>query len=109
MENAMKHLKITSLPPACSPAGGPALGEHWHQPLPSGEEVSASRALADAFAAGRELVRDWARRALATLALWVERDRSRRELAELSERALHDVSLTAADVWRESTKPFWRA
>jgi len=43
------------------------------------------------------------------LSLWTERESSRRELEELSDYTLRDIGLTRADVWREATKPWWRA
>jgi uncharacterized protein YjiS (DUF1127 family) len=44
-----------------------------------------------------------------TLHVWRERQQRRRELAELSERDLHDVGLSWSDVDFEAEKPFWRA
>jgi uncharacterized protein YjiS (DUF1127 family) len=44
-----------------------------------------------------------------TLHVWRERQRSRRQLAELSARDLHDVGLSWSDVAYEAEKPFWRA
>ena len=41
--------------------------------------------------------------------LWAERRRSRRELAQWTDRDLHDVGLSWSDVVRETEKPFWRA
>jgi len=38
-----------------------------------------------------------------------ERARSRRELQTLDDYALRDIGLTRADVWREASKPRWRA
>jgi uncharacterized protein YjiS (DUF1127 family) len=31
----------------------------------------------------------------------------RRKLSELSDRALHDIGLSRADVWREARRSFW--
>ena len=39
---------------------------------------------------------------------WLERARSRRELAELPPHLLKDIGLTEADRVVESNKPFWR-
>jgi uncharacterized protein YjiS (DUF1127 family) len=39
---------------------------------------------------------------------WLERGRSRRLLARLDDRMLHDIALSRADVEREAGKPFWR-
>ena len=44
-----------------------------------------------------------------TLHVWRERQRSRRQLAQLSVRDLHDVGLSWSDVVYEAEKPFWRA
>jgi uncharacterized protein YjiS (DUF1127 family) len=44
-----------------------------------------------------------------TLHVWRERQRSRRQLAELSARDLHDVGLSWSDIAFEAEKPFWRA
>lgn len=39
---------------------------------------------------------------------WQDRQRQRRDLAQLSDEVLHDIGLTRADVEREVSKPFWR-
>ena len=44
-----------------------------------------------------------------TLHVWHERRHQRRQLAELTERELHDVGLSWSDVVFEAEKPFWRA
>ena len=44
-----------------------------------------------------------------TLHVWRQRQRDRRQLAELSERERHDVGLSWSDVVYEAEKPFWRA
>ena len=44
-----------------------------------------------------------------TLHVWRERQRQRRELAQWSNRELHDVGLSWSDVASEAEKPFWRA
>jgi uncharacterized protein YjiS (DUF1127 family) len=44
-----------------------------------------------------------------TLHVWRERVRSRRELAQWTERDLHDVGISRSDIVHESEKPFWRA
>jgi uncharacterized protein YjiS (DUF1127 family) len=44
-----------------------------------------------------------------TLHVWRERERQRRELAERSERELHDVGLSRSEIAYETEKPFWRA
>lgn len=45
----------------------------------------------------------------ATLAMWVARARSRRQLLALDDRLLADIGLTRADVHHEARKPFWVA
>lgn len=40
---------------------------------------------------------------------WIDLRGQRRALAELTESQLKDVGLTAADVARETAKPFWQA
>jgi uncharacterized protein YjiS (DUF1127 family) len=40
---------------------------------------------------------------------WRERRRSRLELAQWTDRDLHDVGLSWSDIVRETEKPFWRA
>ncbi len=47
-------------------------------------------------------------RLLATLALWIERGRQRRTLAQLDARMLRDIGITRLDAQRECEKPFWR-
>ena len=44
-----------------------------------------------------------------TFHVWRERVRSRRELAQWSERDLHDVGVSRSDIASEAEKPFWRA
>ena len=44
-----------------------------------------------------------------TLHVWRERQHQRRQLAELTDRELHDVGLSWSDVVFEAEKPFWRA
>jgi uncharacterized protein YjiS (DUF1127 family) len=43
------------------------------------------------------------------LHVWRERRRQRRELAQWTDRELHDVGLSWSDVAEEAEKPFWRA
>jgi uncharacterized protein YjiS (DUF1127 family) len=40
---------------------------------------------------------------------WRHRARQRAELAQLSERDLHDIGITRVDVVFEISKPFWQA
>ncbi len=44
-----------------------------------------------------------------TLHTWRQRQIQRRELAQWSERDLHDIGLSWSDVVYEAEKPFWRA
>ena len=44
-----------------------------------------------------------------TIHVWRERMRQRRELAQWTERDLHDVGLSWSDIAHEAEKPFWRA
>jgi uncharacterized protein YjiS (DUF1127 family) len=43
------------------------------------------------------------------LHVWRERWNQRRQLAELTDRDLHDVGLSRGDIFFEAEKPFWRA
>jgi uncharacterized protein YjiS (DUF1127 family) len=44
-----------------------------------------------------------------TLHVWSERWHQRRELAQWTDRELHDVGLAWSDIVNEAEKPFWRA
>jgi uncharacterized protein YjiS (DUF1127 family) len=44
-----------------------------------------------------------------TFHTWRDRVRQRRELAQWSDRDLHDVGLSRSDIAYEADKPFWRA
>ena len=44
-----------------------------------------------------------------TLHTWRDRVRQRRELAQWTERDLHDVGRSRSDIVHEAEKPFWRA
>jgi len=44
---------------------------------------------------------------LENLLHWRERARQRKALAGLNDRMRRDIGLSAADIHRESTKPFW--
>ncbi|WP_029586575.1 DUF1127 domain-containing protein [Bradyrhizobium sp. URHD0069] len=48
-------------------------------------------------------------RLVETLHVWRERQVQRRQLAQLTERDLHDVGLSWSDIAYEAEKPFWRA
>jgi uncharacterized protein YjiS (DUF1127 family) len=44
-----------------------------------------------------------------TFHIWRDRQRQRRELAQWSDRDLHDVGLCWSDIAHEVEKPFWQA
>jgi uncharacterized protein YjiS (DUF1127 family) len=44
-----------------------------------------------------------------TFHVWRQRQRERNELAQWSDRDLHDVGLSRGDILQETEKPFWRA
>ena len=44
-----------------------------------------------------------------TFHTWRQRYRARQELAQWTDRDLHDVGLSWSDIVREAEKPFWRA
>ena len=44
-----------------------------------------------------------------TVHVWRDRQRQRRELAQWTDRDLHDVGLGWSDIIHEAEKPFWRA
>jgi uncharacterized protein YjiS (DUF1127 family) len=44
-----------------------------------------------------------------TLHVWRQRYEARRELAQWSDRDLHDSGLSSGDAIYESSKPFWQA
>ncbi len=44
-----------------------------------------------------------------TLHVWRQRYVARRELAQWSDRDLHDIGLSTGDAIYESSKPFWQA
>jgi len=44
-----------------------------------------------------------------TFHIWRQRYRARQELAQWTDRDLHDVGLSRSDIAREAEKPFWRA
>lgn len=46
---------------------------------------------------------------LDTFALWRQRILTRRELARLDDRMLHDIGINQLDVDCEVNKPFWKA
>ncbi len=44
-----------------------------------------------------------------TFHVWRERQRQRRELAQWTDRDMHDVGISWSDIAHEVEKPFWRA
>ena len=44
-----------------------------------------------------------------TIHVWRDRQRQRRELAQWTDRDLHDIGLSWSDIAHEAEKPFWRA
>jgi uncharacterized protein YjiS (DUF1127 family) len=44
-----------------------------------------------------------------TLHVWRQRYEARRELAQWSDRDLHDIGLSSGDAIYETSKPFWQA
>ena len=44
-----------------------------------------------------------------TFHVWRDRQRQRRELAQWTDRDLHDIGLSWSDIASEAEKPFWRA
>ena len=58
--------------------------------------ASAARAMASPYARIHE-----------TALLWMERDRQRRALQELSDHMLQDIGMSRCDVYREASKKVW--
>ncbi len=59
-----------------------------------------------------EMRRGFHRRLIETLDRgldWLDRSRSRRQLARLDDRLLRDIGVARTDADREAAKPFWRA
>jgi uncharacterized protein YjiS (DUF1127 family) len=54
---------------------------------------------------GRSLLGQWAE----TFHVWRQRYAARRELANWSDRELHDIGVSSGDAIYEASKPFWRA
>jgi uncharacterized protein YjiS (DUF1127 family) len=48
-------------------------------------------------------------RSLEAVMSWIERYHARSALMRLDDHMLKDIGLSAADVERETNKPFWRA
>ncbi len=45
---------------------------------------------------------------LRVIAVWIERSRQRRALADLDDHLLDDIGITRSEAAREIAKPFWR-
>ena len=63
--------------------------------------------LAPRVAAGLARITDGLQSEWQAVRLRLARQRTRRLLAELDERMLHDVGVTRAGAMREAAKPFW--
>jgi uncharacterized protein YjiS (DUF1127 family) len=50
----------------------------------------------------------WIKSARATLKIWQQRHRTRRQLATLDSHALKDIGVTRTDALNEAKKSFWR-
>lgn len=59
--------------------------------------------------ASRYSDRTFWQRAVATLRLWSERSRQRRQLAEFTADQLYDIGVTRAAANAEAAKRFWQA
>ena len=57
---------------------------------------------------GRRLVASDARKFASILILWQQRARARHAMAEMDERILKDIGLSARDMADEASKPFWK-
>jgi uncharacterized protein YjiS (DUF1127 family) len=51
----------------------------------------------------------WPRASVALLRTWWQRQRSRRELAQMDDRMLRDIGVSRSRALAEASKPFWRA
>jgi uncharacterized protein YjiS (DUF1127 family) len=70
---------------------------------------SPSSVQASTVAGASALVRRGFSRAIDLVFTWSERAYQRRRLQALTQRDLHDLGLTSADVEQEASKPFWRS
>jgi uncharacterized protein YjiS (DUF1127 family) len=69
---------------------------------------SPSPVQASTVAGASALARRGLAQAIDLVLTWSERAYQRRRLQALTQRDLHDLGLTMADVELESSKPFWR-
>ncbi|MBB2496665.1 DUF1127 domain-containing protein [Aquipseudomonas ullengensis] len=56
----------------------------------------------------RRIPAAWPLRVIASLLLWNQRARTRRQLAQLDDRQLGDIGISTAERMEEVSKPFWR-
>jgi uncharacterized protein YjiS (DUF1127 family) len=70
---------------------------------------SPSSVQASTAAGASALVRRGLSHAIDLVFSWSERAYQRRRLRALTQRDLHDLGLTPADVDHEASKPFWRS
>jgi uncharacterized protein YjiS (DUF1127 family) len=70
--------------------------------------ASPSSAQVSTAAGALALVRRGLARGIDLFFTWSERAYQRRRLQLLTQRDLHDLGLTLADVDQEASKPFWR-
>ena len=83
------------------PASGTQSGFAVRRAPGGGAVVSGVAALVHAVDAGLDHV-------VERLLTWQRRLADRRALESLDERMLHDIGLSRADVYVESSKPFWK-
>ena len=105
MTSAVLDRPKTPTSPACFPKGEsvpqteaptPAYTDmRDDQPLPSRKPVGSTFAIVEGL--------------FALASVWRERQRVRRQLADMSERELQDVGTCRSDIACEIAKPFWRA
>ena len=62
---------------------------------------------ATAMPAPGPVVRRVTRRAFGIVAMWMERSRQRRALADLDDHLLKDIGITRSEAAREAAQPFW--
>jgi len=80
--NTMTHFGPVQLPP-----------RSWRQWLAEGARI-----------AGRDVMH-----LVRIVETWSQRARERRALMDLDDRMMKDIGISRADVFVESSKPFWRA
>lgn len=70
--------------------------------------TQTARTLGSLIVSAAEPSRSLPVRAADTFLTWLERARTRRDLATMSDLQLKDVGLSRADIQGEVDKPFWR-